>query len=142
VADEFERDVKVVRFNDPDGSEVVQRTQTVTALALELQRANSEIGDGNPRRFGAFIQENGGDGVMIQSITAGSPASRIFIKELDVHGYMIPGDVILEANGRPIRSVEDFLTAVRASGDTLEGRVRDPRDGRISTFVADLSQGQ
>ena len=99
------------------------------------------MGGGSPRRFGVFIRDNGGDGVMILGITSGGPASRIYLKELGVYGYMIPGDVILEANGRTIQGVEDFLEAVRDSGDTLEGRVRDPRDGRVSTFRADLAQG-
>ena len=98
VSAEFRRDFGEVDVDGPDGSIIHQSTQTVFAFDLDARPLR---GNGNPPRvFGAKICDNGGDGVVIESVTPGSPASRIFLVELGVKGFMIPGDVILEANGR------------------------------------------
>jgi hypothetical protein len=139
VAAEFRRDFGEVVVPLPDGSTFHQSTQTVYDFNLDVRPLRV---DGNPPRvFGAMIRNNGGDGVAVVSVTPGSPASRIFLVERGVVGFMIPGDVIIEANGRKIQNVDDFITTVRNSGDVLEGLVRDPRDGEVSAFRADLSRG-
>jgi hypothetical protein len=124
------------RLGSLDVRELSLGTMASIGAALRTRRRTVP-----PRRLGALIQDNGGEGVMIRSITPGGPASRVYLKEMQVYGYMIPGDVIVEANGQPIRSVRDFFEAVRDSGDVLEGRFRDPRDGRVSTFRAELARG-
>jgi serine protease Do len=72
-------------------------------------------------------------GVWIRGI---SPHSPLVEQSIDVE----PGDVIVEVNGRQVRSVQDFESGVKAarSGSYLRFYVQrfDPRDGRAGQFFA------
>jgi hypothetical protein len=89
--------------------------------ALRLGRANTEV-------LGVYIsqddetQADEQDGLLIKGVQPGSLASEMQLK---------PGQVLLEINGRALKSTSDISTALRerAPQQTLEVKLRNPEGG-------------
>ena len=65
------------------------------------------------RRITGYPQEHG-DGVLIQDVIEGAPAS----------GRLFPGDVILAADGEPIDELDELRSAIRSAGTRRDLRLR------------------
>jgi hypothetical protein len=68
-------------------------------------------------------------GLLIMQVDPGGPAHRAELKA---------GDIIVEANGEPIRSQEELLRVISQSGGSLKLTIRDVRTGKVSTVEAAL----
>jgi Lon-like protease len=64
------------------------------------------------RRLTAYPREHG-DGVLVQDVVDGAPAS----------GRLFPGDVVLAADGEPIDGVDEMRSAIEAAGTRRELRL-------------------
>ncbi len=69
-------------------------------------------------RLGLYGHMRYGDGMVVDSVPWGTPASRTGLE---------PGDVIVRINGRRICSDHDYFQALRWSGPTCRLLVRDVR---------------
>jgi S1-C subfamily serine protease len=86
------------------------------------------------------------DGVLITTVEPGSPADRAGLRGGDTSvvvdgiSYTIGGDVVLEADGRPLRSADELRAAVREKepGDRMELEVR--RGGETETITVTLGR--
>jgi S1-C subfamily serine protease len=86
------------------------------------------------------------DGVLITTVEPGSPADRAGLRGgdtsvvVDGTSYTIGGDVVLEADGRPVRSADELRAAVREKepGDRMELEVR--RGGETETITVTLGR--
>lgn len=78
-------------------------------------------------QFGLGVDE----GALVQSVSEGSPAARAGLRE---------GDVIVEFDGEPIRTVEDLFAAIRQRdpGQTVELTI--VRDGKRQTLEVTLGR--
>jgi S1-C subfamily serine protease len=92
-------------------------------------------GDAVTTRFGA-------QGIMVLGTSPGSPAERAGLRGLDPKTGAL-GDVIVAANGTPVRSLADLTDQIEQAGvgNTLE--LATQRDGKTKTVrmkVADISE--
>jgi 2-alkenal reductase len=92
-------------------------------------------GDAVTTRFGT-------QGIMVLGTSPGSPAERAGLRGLDPKTGAV-GDVIVAANGAPVRSLADLTDQIEQAGvgNTLE--LATQRDGKTKTVrmkVADLSE--
>jgi len=122
--------VSIVR---PEGSELIDRTQVVepgiseqerTQLDLATMKVSQEVASVVALRQLGYRVPIGPAGVRVVAVTAGSHAA----------GVVRAGDVIVAANGKPVRTRPD-LAAVSARlkpGDTIKIVVR--RGGKKLTF--------
>ena len=69
-------------------------------------------------------------GLQIIQVAVGSAAHRAGLEA---------GDILLEANGEPIRSQEDLLRVISRSGGSLRLTIRDVRTGRPTTTEVALN---
>jgi S1-C subfamily serine protease len=84
-------------------------------------------------------------GVLVQSITPGSPAARAGIRGGDLGAQLgdqairLGGDIITEVDGRAIRTNDDLVAAISGhkKGDTV--KIRLLRDGRERTVEVELA---
>lgn len=80
------------------------------------------------------------DGLVIANAVPGSPASRAGLVPLDRQTGRV-GDVIVGANGRPIRNLSDFVAQLEAVGlgSSIDLTVvRDGRQRSVSVAVTDI----
>jgi membrane-associated protease RseP (regulator of RpoE activity) len=78
-----------------------------------------------PRMIGVFtqpVQVGNRMGLQITGVAPGGPAARIGLE---------PGDIILEADGRPTTTPAQLSAAVRDAGDILRLLIRNVRNGQI-----------
>jgi S1-C subfamily serine protease len=107
----------------PSGA--VAAKQTVVAWSLPAEPAQDRRGS----RFGVVAVEHGGDGVRVVEVPADSPGARLTVVATGAVLRLEPGDVIVEINGRAIRSGAEYVEAVKGSPQTMELVVRDVKDG-------------
>jgi putative serine protease PepD len=69
-------------------------------------------------------------GLQITQIAAGGAAQRAGLEA---------GDILLEANGEPMRSQDDLLRVISRSGGSMKLTIRDVRTGRLSTTEVALN---
>ena len=78
----------------------------------------------------------GAQGVMIREVTAGFGAAEAGLRgeSWDEDGSFIPGDIIQEVDGKPVRSVDDLYPILdrHRPNDVVEVKV--VRDGRPQSF--------
>jgi S1-C subfamily serine protease len=93
-------------------------------------------GQGSRYRFRARVVSTrpvrSGDraGLQITQVAPGETAPRAGLEA---------GDILLEANGEPLRSQEDLLRVISRSGGSLRLTIRDVRTGRLSTTEVALN---
>ena len=83
------------------------------------------------------------DSVLITTVEPGSPADRAGLRGgdtsvvVDGTSYTIGGDVVLEADGRPVRSADELRAAVREKepGDRMELEVRRGSESETITVT-------
>ena len=127
-----------------------QFTQTPQAFSLgdrndrSLPQKIAENGPRRPMRFGAFLHDNYGFGVVVSQTVDGFPAQNILVRET-VNGkeqltkaMLLPGDTITFANGFIVNSVESFLRILDdiPPGGKLEIMGRDKSQNLNSTYEA------
>lgn len=83
------------------------------------------IGIGSDNRISALITRNlGVDGLLILEVKPGFPADKAGLKGsmIDERGNIIPGDIILSADGKPIREMETLLDILSkfSAGETIK----------------------
>jgi 2-alkenal reductase len=81
------------------------------------------------------------EGVIIARVTAQSPAERAHLRPMDAAGK--PGDVIIGANGRPVRNVYDLTDELERVGVGGEVRLKIKRDAKIievTLAIVDIDQ--
>ena len=84
----------------------------------------------------------GVEGVVIVQTTPGSPAARAGLRGVNLQGDML-GDVIVEANGKPIRRLSDLTDAIESIGvgKSIELTVlRAGQRRKVQTEVVDISR--
>jgi hypothetical protein len=89
-------------------------------------------GDAPPRRLGIMVMPASvGDrpGLRVTAVTPGTPGGR---------GGLEPGDIILEADGTAIRTLNDLTSRVARAAGKLRLLIRNVRNGRIETLEIDL----
>ena len=83
------------------------------------------------------------DGVLILRVTPGSPAAAVGLRgvELAADGSMVPGDIIVAIDGRPVESVARLLARLddHEVGDGV--RLTILRDGRKVEVTVTLVGG-
>ncbi len=111
------REVHVVA---PGGSYVLRMDDHVTAGLRGV--AGAELASLEPELAAYF--SNVSDGLLVLRISAGTPAAR---------AGLMPGDVIVRGDGRPMTSVHD-LRALLSTGDREPVELRVVRKGRSRTI--------
>jgi S1-C subfamily serine protease len=81
--------------------------------------------------LGALGAENGGDGVRINGSYQNTPAAWIGLEV---------GDVILTINDTPLKTVQDYLQAIRDSDDEMRFTLRDVRTGVVQSEIVRLDR--
>lgn len=115
---------------------------TVKALVPQLIR------HGKPRQPGIGVQlvddqlarRNGVEGVIVQRVTRGGPADKAGIEGLqqDRRGQLRLGDVIVEVNGKPVRSIGDLFLAFEEIGIGKKAQVTLAREDARRTVSVEL----
>jgi len=86
-----------------------------------------------PRRIGVMLVPvalGNRAGLQVTEVTPGGPARRAGLE---------PGDVILEADNVPTRSMADMTAQVARAGGKLHLVIRNVRNGQLQTLDVDLS---
>ena len=79
----------------------------------------------------------GAEGVVIVQTAPGSPAARAGLRGVDMASGTI-GDVIVEADGKPVRRLSDLVDAVEQLGVGKSLQLGVVRDGRKRTVQAEI----
>lgn len=113
----------------PDGHK--QTTQTITAFSLPEESPTEEPVAADPRgsRFGVPAVAHGTDGVRITAVWKNYPGTQVVEAASGRKMVLEPGDIILEINGRPLHSLQDYIDSVKTSPRTMEFVVRNVRNG-------------
>ncbi len=117
------------KFDPPLNGIHVQKTQTVEvygSLPGETEQASS-AGNRGPR-FGIRAVTHHG-GVRVTEVLPNGPGAKA--------GFEI-GDLIVEINGMPIRSEQDYSKAVDDSPKTMKAKVVNVHDGRTLNVTFEL----
>jgi S1-C subfamily serine protease len=83
----------------------------------------------------------GAEGVVIVNVAPGSPADRAGLRGVDLAAGAV-GDVIVEANGKPVRKLSDLTDILEKSrpGETVKLEVARGNNRRsVSVGVVDIS---
>jgi S1-C subfamily serine protease len=84
-------------------------------------------------------------GVLVQSITPGSPAARAGIRGGDIGAQLgdqairLGGDIITEVDGRAIRTKDDLVAAISGHKQGDKVKIQLVRDGRERTVEVELA---
>lgn len=115
---------------------------TVKVLVPQLIR------HGKPRQPGIGVtlvddqlaRRNGVEGVIVQRVTRGGPADKAGVEGLqqDRRGRLRLGDVIVEVNGKPVRSIGDLFLAFEEIGIGKKAQVTLEREGARRTVAVEL----
>ena len=115
---------------------------TVKVLVPQLIR------HGKPRQPGIGVQlvddqlarRNGVEGVIVQRVTRGGPADRAGVEGLqqDRRGRLRLGDVIVEVNAKPVRSIGDLFLAFEEIGIGKKAQITLEREGARRTVAVEL----
>jgi 2-alkenal reductase len=84
----------------------------------------------------------GTEGVVIVRVVPGSPADRAGLRGVDLNAGAV-GDVIVEANGKPVRRLSDLtdiLEQIKVDGSVALTVVRDGARRNVSVNVVDVSR--
>jgi S1-C subfamily serine protease len=113
----------------PDGGK--QTTQTITAFSLPDEAAPEGPAASDPRgsRFGVPAVAHGTDGVRITAVWENYPGTQVVEVATGKRLILEPGDIILEINGRPLRSLQNYIDCVKNSPQTMEFVIRNVRNG-------------
>ena len=84
-------------------------------------RADPPVEDRGPTRVG-FAVAQARTGVMVAAVQSYSPARQAGIR---------PGQLILSVNRKPVRTVEEFASAVRNASGVVSFVVVDPEIGQL-----------
>jgi S1-C subfamily serine protease len=122
-AGELRTQIGLLRVGDPVQLEVLREGKRIAVTARVTPREMTEVaGDDfpNPRLAGAAFrnfQGPGGDqrGVVVTQVTPGSRAWQNGLR---------PGDILVEANRRPLTSVAELAQVMAAPGNQVLLRVR------------------
>jgi membrane-associated protease RseP (regulator of RpoE activity) len=114
------REPREVHVVAPGGSYVLRMDDHVTAGLRGV--AGAELASVEPELAAYF--SNVSDGLLVLRISAGTPAAR---------AGLMPGDVIIRGDGRPLTSVHE-LRALLATGDREPVELRIVRKGRTRTI--------
>ncbi|WP_165231815.1 PDZ domain-containing protein [Aquisphaera insulae] len=100
----------------PDSVRKIRAQDSQTPQAFSLGSSAALL---SPKRsrFGAWLSDNYGFGVVILAITPGSPASRIDrlngrVNNDNERWSFVPGDLILEANGQQIHEIRQLASII------------------------------
>lgn len=113
----------------PDGHK--QTTQTITAFSLPEDATGEGPVATDPRgsRFGVPAVAHGTDGVRITAVWDHYPGTQVVEVATGRKLLLEPGDIILEINGRPLHSLQDYIDSVKNSPRTMEFVIRNVRNG-------------
>lgn len=104
--------------------------QEVTRMALKPP---------NRLSFGITGAKKCQDGIHLEVITAGSPATRCFDVQTGERLTMEPGDHILSVNGATPSTLEEFFKLVAASDPQMSFVVKDGRNGKVRRMTTTLA---
>lgn len=107
---------------------VATMIQSVTAFAQHVPSAGDP--DPNGARVGVQVRDSPGTGILVNTVSIGSPA--------DLHGIR-PGDFLLSADGKPVEIPSDFFALVAQSqpGSEMElGLWREGEEYRVRLIPA------
>lgn len=153
VADETGREFRQAyprgqTARDSSGNRLVQRTQTpvfVTPARLRAASSQPTIVDNFPRGprvpLGITVRTCD-EGAHVETVSAGSPATRCTDSNTGEELRLESGDHILTVNGVQTPTNDRVIAAVNATTGRLEMRVKDRRNGRIRTLVTFLVNEQ
>jgi len=79
----------------------------------------------------------GVEGVVVIRVAPGSPADRSGLRGIDATGARL-GDVIVEANGKPVRLLSDLTDEIERVGVGRSVRLSVIRDGQSRTIEAEM----
>jgi len=96
-------DNNIVRIADDDSSACKGLLELVSELGISLSPLTEELA----RVYGL---KQGEEGVVVEDVAAGSPASEAGLK---------PGDLITEVNQEPVPDMQSFFEAFKTGGDIL-----------------------
>jgi S1-C subfamily serine protease len=117
--------------------------RVVPALIATGRYAPPDIGIEADPRIDALAARRGAPGVVVLGVAPGSGAARAGIEPARVtpDGRILPRDVIVAVDGRPVRGLADLRAAFsgRAPGEAVELTLR--RDGRERRALATLDAG-
>jgi S1-C subfamily serine protease len=80
-------------------------------------------------RFGVPAVAHGTDGVRITAVWDNYPGTQVVEVATGRKLVLEPGDIILEINGRPLHSLQDYIDSVKTSPRTMELVIRNVRNG-------------
>ena len=117
------------RESYPKGAEITkgaprQSDQNVYAIAYPGMPERS-----GPRT-GMLVRDERGQGARIVTVNPDSPAAKAYDLSARRSAPLEIGQLIIEANGQPIRGTQDFLAVVQASPQVLRLAVQAPRTGQ------------
>ncbi len=99
----------------------LEETRLVTRVVRSFGGAEFETA---PASLASAV-DAGREGLLVLRVAAGTPAARMGLR---------PGDVLFEADGKPVREMSDLVRAVRARRGTVElrwARKGEERSGRF-----------
>lgn len=124
------------KFDPPLNGIVVQNTQTIEIYGTlpKIPKGftapyDEQAAPNKGPRFGVRAIIRPGGGVRVTDVIAASPGAKA--------GITI-GDVILEINGKPLRSEQDYGKAVDDSPKTMNAKIVNAGDGRTMYITFEL----
>ncbi|MFH5806457.1 hypothetical protein ACG2DA_20580, partial [Alienimonas sp. DA493] len=133
------------------GRDFVQTTQTVYRRPAPQNDPGSNPGGGEPGdgdgqvdpsklAFGVKVRQDGGRGVSVERVFAGTPATRLRDRAGTAGIVLEPRDRILSIGGRPTDSEAQFTAAVDGAPPTTELQVVNHRDGSVLTLIVSFNR--
>jgi hypothetical protein len=121
------------QFAYPLGFERNGRADAVSEPADAQGVAGAGALPASRRRLGVLVVPalvGNRPGLQITNVTPGQRASRAGLE---------PGDMILEADGAPVRSLGDLTSRVARAGDKLRLLIRNVRNGQLQSTEIDMT---
>ncbi len=120
------------------GPTLDDRTATLTETVEGKEKTSKVDLKYNLKVKGVFTK----DGLQLEEVDEEGPAHKLTNDDGSAQAYLEKGDIIREIDGKPIKSVDDYVKALNNASDhnKVKIKVRDVRTGDDQDFVADTNK--
>jgi hypothetical protein len=139
VWDELVREVSLQVLTDfhdyyPKGAQVAKGEPVQTQQTVYPIRYPGMPEKQGPRT-GFVIRDFPGQGAVIISVQAGSPAAGVFIINQEAFTSLTPQQVIVSVNGQGVQNTDQVVQAIKASPQIVRLGIRDAKKGTFDVLL-------